>query len=582
MQALEFYTLPRPVQDRFIESCKGTGVPAPLAVRFPVRRGPLVWLAAALLLLLVSAALVRWGYGDLESTRAIASKTSLFVYAALVGLAATAALASVLVKRAPGLSPFRPGLFLYPVGVVDARGPSLRVFAIDTAKSVAIDGDALAIAFEQATFRFRNKKARLEEHLAVLRDAQARLPALRSENNRRELAALDPLCDTGFSSPFSPTTPLLPPNQRVAWTIGIPVCLALGGLAGWQVWLARNAKSDELIFSEAVRRGKPDAFAAYLARGGVRSEVRDVLMPRAKLKVAREQHSVGAIEALAGRPEFAGIEDEVTSALRDALLTELAQVAAKDSVTALRGFGREQAHAGLVKAELALAIDGKYRAALDRYRTQSGSEDGALSDFVAELLDHAKQHGPAVRVVVRRAIRASLSDTDKQLKKDKYFLGPAALPRQYFEPPHATAREDAVAKELVALWQAPFPKDILTVEPASAEEAAPDAPLPDVTVPTLFVTYTVGGAGIYRSRSPRGVFVGIGVVFDTAFVVPGRKKKLQHKSSTWRRPEPASVPAGSELTIVPAVYADMADDGFRRFLKQYRARYFKGVGSKPN
>src|SRR5262245_25736593 len=85
MEKVEFFTLARPVQERFVESSRGSSAPAPIAVaRPPLDLAPVLWGAGSATLLLACAALTKLGYGDLDSSVALAPVRYLAIYAALL------------------------------------------------------------------------------------------------------------------------------------------------------------------------------------------------------------------------------------------------------------------------------------------------------------------------------------------------------------------------------------------------------------------------------------------------------------------------------------------------------------------
>ena len=71
----------------------------------------------------------------------------------------------------------------------------------------------------------------------------------------------------------------------------------------------------------------------------------------------------------------------------------------------------------------------------------------------------------------------------------------------------------------------------------------------------------------YMSPKPRGVFVGIGMMFKASFQIPGDAQPLESKSSFWRMPN-AKILEGEGATVAD-VYEKMASDGFDRFLKTF-------------
>jgi hypothetical protein len=73
-------------------------------------------------------------------------------------------------------------------------------------------------------------------------------------------------------------------------------------------------------------------------------------------------------------------------------------------------------------------------------------------------------------------------------------------------------------------------------------------------------------AGGYMSPKPRGVFVGVGMMFKATFNVPGGSP-LEFKSSQWRTPNPLVMM--DEGKGVADVYEKMASDGFDKFMKAF-------------
>ncbi|HVY48564.1 MAG TPA: hypothetical protein VHB21_21895, partial [Minicystis sp.] len=83
MNRIDFYRLPRAVQDSLIDSMSGQFSPTPLLVRFGPRRTALAHGAAALGAGLALAALAGAGYGDAASALAVPPRWVALVYALL-------------------------------------------------------------------------------------------------------------------------------------------------------------------------------------------------------------------------------------------------------------------------------------------------------------------------------------------------------------------------------------------------------------------------------------------------------------------------------------------------------------------
>ncbi len=116
---------------------------------------PLAWLgvsAISLALLLVFFVL---GYGSLASRLVRQGPAWLVVDIGLVGLAALGALLALARQREHASSPFRRGVYVFPVGSIDARTPMLRLYPIeDVAGVVGPDARGITLDFSGASFSF--------------------------------------------------------------------------------------------------------------------------------------------------------------------------------------------------------------------------------------------------------------------------------------------------------------------------------------------------------------------------------------------------------------------------------------------
>ena len=66
MKTVEFFSLPRPVQERFIEAARAQGAPVPILVaRPPAPMKVIGWGAAAVGLVIAWILFLQIGYGDL-------------------------------------------------------------------------------------------------------------------------------------------------------------------------------------------------------------------------------------------------------------------------------------------------------------------------------------------------------------------------------------------------------------------------------------------------------------------------------------------------------------------------------------
>ena len=77
----------------------------------------------------------------------------------------------------------------------------------------------------------------------------------------------------------------------------------------------------------------------------------------------------------------------------------------------------------------------------------------------------------------------------------------------------------------------------------------------------------------YLSAAPRGVFVGLGLVFEVNFRLPDEGKPQKYRLSTWRPPD-TTISKGDFPTFEGAVYETMASEGFAQFSQKYLSTFF--------
>ncbi len=299
--------------------------------------------------------------------------------------------------------------------------------------------------------------------------------------------------------------------------------------------------------------------------------MRDILLPRAELALATKDGTVEAIEQFIVSHQSLRIQGEVSAALRQAMLAELETVKKVGTVTALAEFGKRHSN-NLIDAELRQAVHGVYQASMTRYKKESGLRDANVLAFVERLLAFAEKGGPRVEIRFRRKPTKSVENADNQIKKSPFFMGTASLPSQYFDDVHARPRTTSAAKTIAGRFAQAFPADIMALELGPAVLEAEGSAQP-IRVPTMFIEHSVEMSGAsYLSSNPRGVFVGLGMLFEVTFRIPDDAKPQKWRLSAWRPPD-TTVPKG-EGPFEGAVYEAMASEGFSQFAQRYLATFF--------
>lgn len=561
---VDFYRLERPVQDRFADATRSIGVPTPIVFAPPRDYRVFYWFFAGAAALVALSWTVSLDFGALDRPLAIAPPWLALVYSAEAAAAVFCVLRAIAALSERARLPYRPGLYLFPAGVIDARSSPLRVYRHPALRDVAVVGsDALSISLDGGrAFVFRLPDASKAEQTKLgFLEARRQYEAALEHKNRREEAMLDPLVDSGFSSPFSPKAPLthtVPPWVKVALFIALVVGVVLGPL----VWKLRNAASEKAIYTVALERNDAAAYRAYIARGGHRPEARDILLPRAELRAAMAEKSVEVLEQFSATHPRSKIQSEIDAALRAAIDSELAQAREAGTVTALRELAARRSRYGFLKPSIESAEDELFRKASSQF---SAGKDPAVAAFFERLLGYTKAHGPEVRIRFVRRIPDSVEMADQQVLRSAYFMGKQSIPSQYFQGDYAARREASASAALADAVNPLFPPDVVKLEPGAT--VTDPGPAPPPSVPTLYVEYSPEMAGGYMSPKPRGVFVGVGMMFKASFQIPGDGQPLESRSSFWRMPN-AKILEGEGATVAD-VYEKMASDGFDRFLKTF-------------
>jgi len=573
MQKVQFFNLERSIQDRFVASSHGREVPSPLLFERAKPNPKVAWLlilsAALLLGLGVFAAI---GFGKLGHPMAQSPLWTLGIYAGVVGAAAITLFVAFRLSDKDESLPFRRGVFLYPVGVIDARSPEISVFELIGMSALHAEEHLLKLSFDRGqNFEFRVKdRAEGDAIVSRLTQSQSRASLPPGEHSQREGVLQNPLLDTGFPNPFGPTEPLRPPvlKHTSFWFVAV---LAIGLLAGAGSFAARNHASVRNLYAKARVLDTTAAYAAFLKSGAKKSDVTDILLPRAELRSAVAIGSADAIEQFLDTHPNSKIESEGASALRTALLRELENARSERSLSALRRFRQGDPRVLLVETERQTAETVLYRDALAQFQAASTSVH-EHADFFARLLQYTRKHGGRVELRFRRSVSDTVEKTESQVRKSVYYIGPPALPAQYFDAAHSTEREAKLAAVLMERFSSVFPKDMLVFQ--LGEPLADDGTdRPKVSCPTLLVTHRLDMSGPFTSTKPRGAFVGVGLSFKATFLIPEDNTPLLFQFRAWLPPNLRKFE--DEHQSLPEMYGSMANDGFSRFLTKFLASLFK-------
>ena len=524
--------------------------------------------------------LYRIGLGDLQSAIAINPAAMIVAYALVLSAIAIGLLKALALWKEVRELPYRPGIYVFPIGLIDARRHQLRIYPIE--ELVSAEGpdpsQSFRVAFpNKASFEFPVRdRDRALEAAKLLSEARGRLTEAveaRDSIRPKAMAALDPL--HGFASPLMPSTPIL--RNVPFWALRAPIVAgAVGVLLGVGVWAMRNVGSDDRMFATAKASGDAASYRAYLARGSRhKEEVGKVLLPRAELREAEKAGTVDAVEKYIKEHPGSKIQAEASASLRTAMLAELEKAKAPGTLGALQEFARKHPDSHL-EPELRQATDAIYKSARDGFLKTAPEKDPLVPALVDRLLAFAlKTKSPVVQIRFRRKIGKSMEKGDSMVGKSKFFAGVASLPSRYFDEKHARAREAELGKTITDRFQAAFAKEILSFEQGDPVGGDQDEPLPAVTGPTLFIEHlTEWSGGASTTEKPRGVYVGVGILFEASFRMPDdAKPAYRFKLAGWR---------GPDLTLTKEedrpeekIYQAAAKEDFDLFAKKFLAGFFK-------
>ncbi len=258
---IDFFALPRPVQDRFAAATLRTAPPVPILAQPASRKRIWAYLGGSVVLAITAAIVLAVGCGDVHSALALHGPKLALIDAALLAGAAYGVLRAVGMLMAAEALPYRPGIYLFPACAVDAEEPDLKVWQVRDAERIETITESppgLALWMPRGErFVIRASSPQVAERAhALLQKQRAKLIAALDDGDSHVLADLDPLYDRALSSPIGPTESLTPTQwvwRRFDWAIaaGVGVMLAL------VLVTTRNSISDDAMIRAVVTEGSP-------------------------------------------------------------------------------------------------------------------------------------------------------------------------------------------------------------------------------------------------------------------------------------------------------------------------------------
>ncbi|HTQ05749.1 MAG TPA: hypothetical protein VMI54_17925 [Polyangiaceae bacterium] len=571
MKRIDFFTLARPIQERFVAATRGQGMPVPLLVaKLPL---PLVAIGWALLSVLAVAAwlfVVRIGYGKLASSAALQPKSLLVLEIGLLVLAVLFAFQSRRALRKRLRLPFVPTVYLFPIGAIDARSEHVVTHGWDELKGLSAGASSARVSFAHGSFSFPLNAATQGDELKSRSD-EFKQKLASADAAEKDLVAMDPLRDNGFKNPFSPADSMRPPRPAKLPLLALAL-VAGAALLAYGVFTLRNHLGERAIYQEAFVKNSVAGYRDYLARGGTRSDVRELLLPRAELREAVAENNVEAIERFDAAHPNSKIADEVKAALRTALLHALDDAKAKGTITALREYTeRYKTHLDLVP-ELPSARVAYLGSVLDHFQ-KTAKPSKELWLLARRLIVYADAH-PGAKALVRFSQLEShtLEKNEHMLGASAYYGGDKTLPSHFLLGDSARNAEHKAGTDMSAALGRAFPPDLLQFELGAP---VPPGPPPKFSEPTVLVDYRLEISSPLVSKKPRGIYSAVGLVAATILSIPDKDPPSETKYTAWHAPDIKRVEAGELLP--ENVYSDLLQRAWAKYTTKYTAPWVGGT-----
>ncbi len=549
-EPVDFYKLTRVVQDRFVQSAGSAFAPRPLAFRPGGPPSTYLWVALTAACVVLLLALWTIGFGDLGSSAAIHGVFVVLAYVLVVFGAAYGVVSFLAHKGRERRFPYRVGVYVFPLCVVDARTKRLLVHPIGDVSSIEQRGDAvhLTVAGDALVLPSAPGAAR-----AIL-EAKAEAPGVLERGDPNEIIELDPLHNPRFSSPVGPQDSYretTPGWARLTWAIPLALAVVLGPAT----WAIRNSISDGRMYARAEAANDVDSYTAYLVRGYRRAdEVRSTRLPRAELQIAIAAGTPDALLAFREEHPRSNIGDEVDIALRSAMLAELERAKAKQTKAALDEFARKYPTHG-IGPELSAAVHAVYARALDAYKAKAAPASGkerSVLPTIERLFAYAEKEGGKVEIRFRRRPLRSLHQADDFIAKTPSYTGEISHPSRHFDAKKQGRREEALTKDLAEAFRGIAPELLVFTKGEEVGDAK------TFSIPTLLITHGPDwSTHSYESENPRGTYVGLYFIYEVELVVPGDPEPFKWAPPQLFRHAALSVLRENEQGNEDKVYEEM-------------------------
>ena len=449
-----------------------------------------------LVLLFLGWSILGNGFGDPLSDNGVQNKGFFITYCILGALTAYAVGAALNYRSLCDMFPFKPGLYLLPFTLIDARSAKLKVYDMVLLRQIEITIHRTNGRYTKTEFKMAFKDGKRHKlfvyNEAIATDLPVRWDALKSQAQAAH-ANRDGATVQGFD-PFAELRnnnwQLKPSDASggALWLrlLGSRVAVAaiVGSLCAVAVGLVRNFASDKAMY-RAINEQKTEAnYLGYIGNGWLKLREARAALPRVAFEEVRNKHSVTALRSLLRRYPAANLQDDV--------------------------------HA---------EIHALYQKAFALFQKQVPQANASLLPAMQRLMDFLEAKGdPNVQIHFSRPTTSALEDLDVKLKMRGGKYGNVIPAASHFTASSAATREARIAAALQVGFRATFPNDVLALQVNNSVNVAP---------PMLDIHYEIEPSGaLYteQNNSPAQAarqFVGLVARFKVALVVPDSADRWQ-------------------------------------------------------
>ncbi len=491
------------------------------------------------------------GFGDPLSEDGVQAKGIFILYCILGTLIAYVLGAIFNYRHLCARFPFKPGLYLLPFTLIDARSTMLKVYDLVLVTQINITIHKTNGRYTKTEFKLTFKDGKKHSFFVQKEDLANELPVrwdqlkaqtqtAHAKNDLAALRAFDPFAELRNNNWQLKAAD---PAQRLWWArvldSRLGMAVIFGCLCGGLLGLGRNYASDRLMY-QAINEHKTEAnYLGYISHGWLKVREARAALPRVAFEEVRRQNSVTALKQLLQRYPAANLQEDVRA--------EIHQL---------------------------------YQKAFAQFQKQAPESAAGLIPVMQRLLDVLEASGnPDLQIHFTRPSTAALEDLDQRLKQRGGKFGNVIPAASHFTATSAASRESRITAALQLGFKASFPNDVLSLRVNNQ---------PTVLPPMLDIKYDIEPSGALYTEQGDGPkeaarqFVGLVARFNVALQVPDTVEQWQFNLEVQPpdtftvnyKTQPGESKQGPQVS---QVYAVMAERAFDQLSSKLRGALFRAA-----